>query len=55
MGFLFLFLRANDLRSSLLNIRARGFYSLLRRGYILLRESTVIRKNYFVKVVLSKL
>ena len=34
MGFSFPFLRANDLRLSLLNIRARNFYSLVRRGYI---------------------
>ena len=34
MGFSFPFLRANDLRLSLLNIRARSFYSLVRRGYI---------------------
>ena len=34
MGFSFPFLCANDLRSSLLNIRARSFYSLVRRGYI---------------------
>ena len=34
MGFSFPFLRANDLLSSLSNIRARSFYSLVRRGYI---------------------
>ena len=34
MGSSFSFLRANNLRSSLLNIRARIFYSLVRRGYI---------------------
>ena len=34
MGFSFPLLRANILRSSLLNIRARSFYSLVRRGYI---------------------
>ena len=31
-GISFPLLRANDLRSSLLNIRARIFYSLVRRG-----------------------
>ena len=34
MGFSFPFLRANDLRLFLLNIRARSFYSLVLRGYI---------------------
>ena len=34
MGFSFPFLRANDLRSSLLIMRTRIFYSLVRRGYI---------------------
>ena len=34
MGFSFPFLRANDLRLSLLIIRARNFYSIVRRGYI---------------------
>ena len=33
MGFSFPFLRANDLRLSLLNIRARSFYSLVHRGW----------------------
>ena len=34
MVFSFSFLRANELRSSLLNIIPRSFYSLVRRGYI---------------------
>ena len=34
MGFSFPFLCANYLRLSLLIIRARSFYSLVRRGYI---------------------
>ena len=34
MGFSFPFLRANDLCSSLLNIRASIFFSLVCRGYI---------------------
>ena len=34
MGFSFPFLRANDLCLSLLYIRARNFFSLVRRGYI---------------------
>ena len=34
MGFSFTFLRANDLRQSLLIIRARSFLLSVRRGYI---------------------
>ena len=34
MGFSFPFFRANDLRLSLLNIKALSFYSLVRRGFI---------------------
>ena len=49
MGFLFPFLRANDLRSSLLNIRARSFYSLVRRGYIR-KVSVKLVQKYFSRV-----
>ena len=34
MEFSFPFIRSNDLRSSLFNITARSFFSLVRRGYI---------------------
>ena len=34
MGFSFQFLRANYIRSSLLNIRAHSFYSLVSSGFI---------------------
>ena len=49
MGFSFPFLRANDLRSSLLNIRARSFYSLVRRGYIR-KVSVQLVPKYFSRV-----
>ena len=49
MGFSFPFLRANNLRSSLLNIRARIFYSLVRRGYIR-KVSVQLLQEYFSRV-----
>ena len=49
MGFSFPFLRANDLHSSLLNIRARIFHSLVRRGYIR-KVSVQLVQKYFPRV-----
>ena len=47
MEFLFPFLCANDLRLSLLIIRARSFYSLIRRGYIR-KVSVQFVTKYFI-------
>ena len=49
MGLSFPFLRANDLRSFLLNIRARSSYSLVRRGYIR-KVSVQLVQIYFSRV-----
>ena len=46
MGFSFPFLHANDLRLSSLIIRARIFYSLVRRGYIR-KVSVQLAPKYF--------
>ena len=49
VGFSFPFLRANDLRSSLLNIRARSFNSLVHRRYIH-KVSVQLVQTYFSRV-----
>ena len=49
MGFSFPFLHANDLRSSLLNIRARSSYYLVRRGCIP-KVSVQLVQKYFSRV-----
>ena len=46
MGFSFPLLRAKNLHSSLLNIRAHSFYSLVRRGYIR-KVSVQLVQKYF--------
>ena len=49
MGLSFPIIRANNLCSSLLNIRARSFYSLVCRGYIR-KVSVQLVQKYFSRV-----